>query len=319
MNPGGIYGQGMVQVAPGNTMGGGSIRQMAPSAPAVNGGSNNVRFGAAPMVNRSVTYNRAATAAPVVRSQIAPQRGVAVSPAMNANGPSRQIVGQPVRRPATGSIPLSQQPVAAQPGTYLNRLSAADLARVAADKRNARPSFNGAATAAMSSSGRGGGRSHDARRGPKFGLRYSNFFFPGYYGASYASCAYPSIYIQQSYGFPYSTAYPINAYTPYYYYGADTSAPDETDPGAAEPAPEQQPPQPPPTAADNRSAPPQSQPDVLVQDVQRELANRGYFSGKINGLVSAAFSEALRRFQADQRLAATGLLNQATLFALGLN
>lgn len=60
-------------------------------------------------------------------------------------------------------------------------------------------------------------------------------------------------------------------------------------------------------------------PDSVVEAVQEELARRGYFAGKADGALGAASQEALRRYQKDQRLAPTGGVNEATLFALGLN
>ena len=60
-------------------------------------------------------------------------------------------------------------------------------------------------------------------------------------------------------------------------------------------------------------------PDSLIEAVQAELGRRGYFSGKVNAMYGPATRDALRRFQADAGLAATGRINEATLHALELD
>ena len=60
-------------------------------------------------------------------------------------------------------------------------------------------------------------------------------------------------------------------------------------------------------------------PDSLVEAVQAELARRGYFSGKIDAIYGAETKDALSRFQKDQKLNATGRVNEATLHALQLD
>ena len=60
-------------------------------------------------------------------------------------------------------------------------------------------------------------------------------------------------------------------------------------------------------------------PDSLIEAVQAELARRGYFGGKVNAMYGPATHEALRRFQTDEGLAATGRINEATLHALELD
>ena len=73
------------------------------------------------------------------------------------------------------------------------------------------------------------------------------------------------------------------------------------------------------TAVQEETSDDNAQPDNLVRDVQAELMRRGYYAGKASGLVNPGFQAALRRFQTDQRLVSSGLINQATLYALGLN
>ena len=60
-------------------------------------------------------------------------------------------------------------------------------------------------------------------------------------------------------------------------------------------------------------------PDSLIEAVQAELARRGYFAGKVNAMYGPTTREALRRFQTDEGLAATGRINEATLHALELD
>lgn len=52
--------------------------------------------------------------------------------------------------------------------------------------------------------------------------------------------------------------------------------------------------------------------------VQRQLAARGYYQGAIDGIFGPGSRAALRAFQADTGLAATGEINGPTLRALGL-
>ncbi len=73
-----------------------------------------------------------------------------------------------------------------------------------------------------------------------------------------------------------------------------------------------------PLATEQR-APVSNGPDSLVEAVQGELAKRGYFAGKVDSMYGDSTREALRRFQADQRLGATGRINEATLHALQLD
>jgi hypothetical protein len=51
--------------------------------------------------------------------------------------------------------------------------------------------------------------------------------------------------------------------------------------------------------------------------VQRQLAERGYYKGSIDGQFGPASREALRRFQRDKRIKQSGLIDSATLEALG--
>ena len=106
------------------------------------------------------------------------------------------------------------------------------------------------------------------------------------------------------------------------YYGY--VSPDQTNPNPAQAAPTQPLPDAPAVGPQDPSSsektPPASQgPDSLVEAVQGELAKRGYFDGKPDAMYSDATKEAIRRFQTDQRLPATGRINEATLHALRLD
>jgi hypothetical protein len=58
-------------------------------------------------------------------------------------------------------------------------------------------------------------------------------------------------------------------------------------------------------------------PDV-IRGVQIALASRGYFSGPLDGKSDAALTDALRRFQVDQSLPGTGVLDGETARRLGV-
>lgn len=54
-----------------------------------------------------------------------------------------------------------------------------------------------------------------------------------------------------------------------------------------------------------------------VEDLQRRLKNLGYFSGAATGYFGSQTSDAVQRFQRDNRLSATGIADARTLNALG--
>lgn len=56
----------------------------------------------------------------------------------------------------------------------------------------------------------------------------------------------------------------------------------------------------------------------LVRDVQRGLASRGYEVGPQDGIYGDSTEQALRRFQRDQKLTASGQVDSQTLAALGI-
>ena len=54
------------------------------------------------------------------------------------------------------------------------------------------------------------------------------------------------------------------------------------------------------------------------QEIQKALADKGYFKGEVNGHWSDDSVDALKRFQADQKLESDGKINALTLTGLGL-
>ena len=55
-----------------------------------------------------------------------------------------------------------------------------------------------------------------------------------------------------------------------------------------------------------------------VSDVQSALAREGYYDGPIDGRLGSATRKALRRYQSDHGLEATGVINGAVIEALRL-
>ena len=53
-------------------------------------------------------------------------------------------------------------------------------------------------------------------------------------------------------------------------------------------------------------------------EIQQALADKGFYEGPVDGNWTAACTEALKRFQADQNLAPDGKLGSLSLIALGL-
>jgi peptidoglycan hydrolase-like protein with peptidoglycan-binding domain len=54
------------------------------------------------------------------------------------------------------------------------------------------------------------------------------------------------------------------------------------------------------------------------QEIQKALAERGYFKGEANGQWGDDSVDALKRFQADQKLPDDGKINSLSLIGLGL-
>ncbi len=143
---------------------------------------------------------------------------------------------------------------------------------------------------------------------------YGNY---GYGGATADDSALSTDHSIADLGAPDFSSTPNN----YYSYAApeqDTpntnpSTPDPTLPDAPAVGPQS------PSPVDKSADSTVQGPDSLVEAVQNELSRRGYFAGKVDSMYSAATKEAIRRFQADQSLPATGRINEATLHALRLD
>jgi hypothetical protein len=63
--------------------------------------------------------------------------------------------------------------------------------------------------------------------------------------------------------------------------------------------------------------PPHPEPERL-KEIQKALAEKGYFKGELNGEWNAESMAALKQFQTDRNLAADGKLNALSLIGLGL-
>ena len=59
-------------------------------------------------------------------------------------------------------------------------------------------------------------------------------------------------------------------------------------------------------------------PDQVAVDVQQQLASAGYYDGPIDGILGPMTREAIAAFQADNGLAVTSAIDEATLATLGL-
>lgn len=58
---------------------------------------------------------------------------------------------------------------------------------------------------------------------------------------------------------------------------------------------------------------------AVVMDVQKELSERGYKVGDENGMLGPFTSNALEEFQERNQLEVTGMINEETMAALGLD
>ncbi len=150
---------------------------------------------------------------------------------------------------------------------------------------------------------------------------YNNYGYGGYGNEGYGDVAtsYAGLNTDNSIA---DLGAPDFSSTPNNYYSYEV--PEQQAPAPNPPAPNQSLPDAPtvgpqtPAPAD-RSANAAQGPDSLVEAVQNELSHRGYFEGKPDSMYSAATKEAIRRFQTDQGLPATGRVNEATLHALHLD
>jgi peptidoglycan hydrolase-like protein with peptidoglycan-binding domain len=72
------------------------------------------------------------------------------------------------------------------------------------------------------------------------------------------------------------------------------------------------------TTARHRSPSQRTPTQQRYREIQQALQSKGYFSGEPDGAWGASSVEALKRFQQDQSLEATGKINSLSLIALGL-
>lgn len=150
----------------------------------------------------------------------------------------------------------------------------------------------------------------------------------GYYGNDLGPTVTPPYYLGGAFPYFYgsgivgsSAVYDTNPGG--YYYGATTTGTSsDADPAPVTPAPDDAgTAATPPDATAEPAAPAGASggPNSIVEAVQEELTRRGYYAGQVDGVLGGNTAEALRRFQANHRLAPTGQVNEATLFALDLN
>lgn len=72
-------------------------------------------------------------------------------------------------------------------------------------------------------------------------------------------------------------------------------------------------------ASARRAAPRQSAPTPeRYREIQQALADKGYGAGEVDGTWGTEWVDALKRFQADQKLTVDGKLGSLSLIALGL-
>jgi hypothetical protein len=103
--------------------------------------------------------------------------------------------------------------------------------------------------------------------------------------------------------YAYGYGYPYGAYYDDTYYD-DSYAPTEYAPNEYSPAPS--------------SNQPDNETGSRVSEVQSALAREGYYDGPIDGRLGNATRKALRRYQSDHGLDATGTINRAVIEALRL-
>jgi len=56
----------------------------------------------------------------------------------------------------------------------------------------------------------------------------------------------------------------------------------------------------------------------VTVEVQRALAQRGYYYGPIDGILGPGTRRAIQRYQIDRGLAVTAAIDEQTLYTLGL-
>lgn len=56
-----------------------------------------------------------------------------------------------------------------------------------------------------------------------------------------------------------------------------------------------------------------------MRDAQQKLAQDGYYNGKVNGMMNEGTRSAIRQYQKDNNLPATGHLNRETAKSMGIS
>jgi len=57
----------------------------------------------------------------------------------------------------------------------------------------------------------------------------------------------------------------------------------------------------------------------LVRSAQRQLKHDGYYQGDVDGVMGPSMRHAIRQYQQEQKLSATGRLDRETMRSLGIN
>ena len=120
-------------------------------------------------------------------------------------------------------------------------------------------------------------------------------FIDGFWWGLYPSDYYP--YYANGYPYDYYNSYPSDYYSGYPYGYYDSSGYDDQ-----------------PSYGDSQ----QSLANAAVGAVQSELAKLGYYSGAIDGTLGDQTEAALARYQEDNDLSVTGIVDAATLQSLGI-
>jgi Putative peptidoglycan binding domain len=120
-------------------------------------------------------------------------------------------------------------------------------------------------------------------------------FIDGFWWGLYPSDYYP--YYANGYPYDYYNSYPSDYYSGYPYGYYDSSGYDDQ-----------------PSYGDSQ----QSLANAAVGAVQSELAKLGYYSGAIDGTLGDQTEAALARYQEDNGLSVTGIVDAATLQSLGI-
>jgi hypothetical protein len=135
-------------------------------------------------------------------------------------------------------------------------------------------------------------REHDRDDRHRHDYRHHHHHYRGHYGYGYGS----------AYRYGYGHGY---GYRPYYYGGPSIGFSYHSRPSYY-------------SSTVYRGVPASNASDELAVDVQRELQRRGYYRGAIDGDIGPGSRSAIRAYQADRGLAATGRIDSRLLRSLGI-